>query len=295
MAASELQNLKISPMNIGDLLVNLNKITPQDVEMILKRQRETGERFGDAAKALSLISEADIQRVVSLQFDYSLLHSSDDSLLSNSLYCALKPFSESSEAIRTLRSELISRWIDLGHKSLPIVTSHHGEDASEITANLAVTFAQLGLRVLMVDANLRKPSMHKLFGAKSGMGLSDVVAGRSNLDTACHRVHGFKDLFILCAGTSAPNPQELLYKPAFREFFSEAESYFDIVIYETAPLVEFLDALPIVSNSKGAVLYSEINNTRISNLEGVKKTIHAIDAEIIGAVIVDGTNKKMKK
>lgn len=295
MTTNELQNVQNTNKHIGDLLVNLNKITTHDVDMILKRQRETGERFGDAAKALSLISEEDIQRVVSLQFDYSLLHSFDETQLSGELYCAHRPFSDSSETIRTLRSEVMSRWVDSGHKSVPVITCNESQGASLLTANLAVTFAQLGLKVLLVDANLRTPSIQKLFGLQSGMGLSDLIAGRANIMTACQRVSGFKDFFVLASGTNAPNPQELLYKPAFKEFFNSAETHFDIVIYNTASITSFLDALPVVSNAKGAVLYTELNKTSITEVESLQKKVHAIDCIIIGAVLKDYSKTKKQK
>lgn len=295
MNTSELQSLHVPQKNIGDLLVNLNKITTEDVDLILKRQRETGERFGDAAKALSLISEEDIQRVVSLQFDYSLLHSFDESQLSGELYCAHRPFSPQSESMRTLRSEIISRWISAGNKSLPVITCNESNGASLLTANLAIAFAQLGLKVILVDANLRLPSAHRLFGLKTGMGLSDLIAGRTNLVTASQRIGGFKDFFILTSGTNAPNPQELLYKPAFKEFFSSAEALFDIVIYNTASMSNFLDALPIVSNAKGAILYTELNETRVTEVESLQKKVVAIDCTIIGAVLKDYSNTNKQK
>lgn len=295
MNTSELLSYQTPLKHIGDLLVSLNKITTDDVDLILKRQHETGERFGDAAKALSLISEEDIQRVVSLQFDYSLLHSFDDSQLSGELYCAHRPFSDESEGIRTLRSEIISRWIDSGHKSIPVVTSNEISGAAILTANLAISFAQLGLKVLLVDANLRAPSLQRLFNASKGMGLSDLIAGRVNTIAASQRVTGFKDFFILTSGTNAPNPQELLYKTAFKEFFLSVESIFDIVIYNSAPITDYLDALPIVSNAKAAVLYTEMNQTRLTDIENIKKKINAIDCTIIGAVLKDTSTRKKQK
>lgn len=295
MNTSELQSLHVPQKHIGDLLVNLNKITIEDVDLILKRQRETGERFGDAAKALSLISEEDIQRVVSLQFDYSLLHSFDESQLSGELYCAHRPFSPQSESIRTLRSEIISRWVDSGHKSLPVVTTEEKIGCAVLTSNLAIAFAQLGLKVLLVDANLRAPSLHKLFGVQANLGLSDLIAGRANILSSSQRVTGFKDFFILTSGTNAPNPQELLYKSSFKDFFNSVESLFDLVVYNTAPITDYLDALPIVSNAQGAVLYAELNETRVADVESLQKKIQAIDCTIIGAVIKDHSKSRKQK
>jgi len=292
---SELQPIHTSSKHIGDLLVSLNKITSADVELILKRQHETGERFGDAAKALSLISEDDIQRVVSLQFDYSLLHSFDDSQLSGELYCAHRPFSAESESIRTLRSEIISRWVSSGHKSLPVVSTEEHMGCSVLTANLAIAFAQLGLKVLLVDANLRAPSMHRLFGVQATLGLSDLIAGRANILSSSQRVSGFKDFFILPSGTNAPNPQELLYKSSFKDFFNSVESLFDLVVYNTAPITAYLDALPVVSNAQGTVLYTELNQTRVADIESLQKKIQAIDCTIIGAVIKDHPKSKKQK
>ena len=159
--------------NIGKLLLDLGKITPEEAERVLRLQKAEDLRFGVAAQKLGLVTDADIHQALSLQFDYPYLQPNQGAF-SKDLVAAYQPFSRQVEALRALRSQLILRWFNEGNKSLAIVAASESDGCSNLAANLAVVFSQLGEQTLLVDANLREPKQHKIFNLSERRGLSDI-------------------------------------------------------------------------------------------------------------------------
>ena len=190
--------------SIGAILIDAGKLKPADAERVLRLQRDKGMRFGDAAKQLGLITDADIEQALSRQFDYPYL-ARGDSHVAEEVVAAYKPFAPQVEALRALRSQLILRWFDAdaGRKSLAVTSPGRGEARSWLTANLGVVFSQLGERTLVMDAALRSPRQHALFGIENRVGLSAALSGRGNPDII-QRVPALRDLSVLPAGACRP-------------------------------------------------------------------------------------------
>ena len=285
--ANSIPEAKISSRDasIGKLLLDLGKITPEDAERVLRLQKEEGLRFGDAAQKLGFVTEADIRQALSLQFDYPYLQANQGAF-SKDLVAAYQPFSPQVEALRALRSQLILRWFNEGNKALSIVSANAGEGCSNLAANLAVVFSQLGEQTLLVDANLRDPVQHKIFNLTEQRGLSDILVGRADLDVVT-KVDSFVDLTVLGAGTVPPNPQELLSRAAFSDFMAQAVSHYDVVIVDTAPAADTSDAQAVAGRCGGALLVSRLNQTRISELENIRDQLNVSGVRIVGAVVND--------
>ena len=269
--------------SIGRLLLQLGKITQADSENILKTQQEYGLRFGDAALKLGLIKESDIRQVLALQFNYPYLQAGQGNY-SNELIAAYQPFSKQVEALRALRSQLMMRWFSEGYKTLAIVAANAGEGGSYLAANLAIVFSQLGERTLLVDANLREPRQHAIFNLKEKLGLSDIIAGRAGLDVIT-QVESFVDLSVVGAGTTPPNPQELLNRATFTEFMNQVIGQYDIVLVDTTPATATSDAQATVARCGGALLVSRLNHTRLSDVAELRDQINVTGARVVGAVI----------
>jgi chain length determinant protein tyrosine kinase EpsG len=163
--------------NIGKLLQDAGRLKPQDMERVLKLQQEQNLRFGEAAQKLGLVTEADIQQALSQQFEYPYIPAAEASL-SPELTAATAPYSKEAEALRSVRSELLLRWFNEGRKTLAIGSTRADEGASYLAANLAVLFAQMGRKVLLIDTNMRQPHQQEVFHLGNGMGLSDLLAER---------------------------------------------------------------------------------------------------------------------
>jgi chain length determinant protein tyrosine kinase EpsG len=264
-------------------LVDLGKISAADVERVIKAQKEKGLRFGDAALYLGLITEADINQVLSMQFNYPYLQAGKGNY-SEELVAAYQPFTPQVESLRTLRTQLMKRWFGEGNKALAVVSVNAGEGASNLTANLAILCSQLGQRTLLVDANLRDPRQHELFNLAEKRGLSDILAARQDISLVS-TLEAFPNLSVLGAGTLAPNPQELLNRATFADLMNQAMAKFDVILVDTSPAGISADSQAIVARCGGALLVSRLNHTRLEDLAAVKAQISVTGAQIVGAVI----------
>jgi chain length determinant protein tyrosine kinase EpsG len=270
---------------IGVLLLDAGKITSEDAERILKMQKELGIRFGEAGVRLGLITDADIQQVLARQFDYPYLLKGE-SKLSPKLVAAFEPFSEQVEALRAIRSQLMLRWFARGHKALAIVGVGPGDGASLFASNLAVVFSQLGEQTLLVDANLRSPHQQEMFALAPRHGLSDLLAGRADLDVI-ERVPAFVDLSVMPAGTLPPNPQELLSREVFRSLNTQLESRYAVVLYDVPPFAAGDDAIAVAGRAGGVLLVARKDHTRAAGVTHMAEQLAQAGAVVVGSVVVD--------
>ncbi|MEN9658082.1 MAG: chain length determinant protein tyrosine kinase EpsG [Pseudomonadota bacterium] len=269
--------------NIGKQLLDSGKLTASQAEKVLLMQKETNLRFGQAAIQLGFITEADIQSVLAHQFAYPYL-SAGQSEIDQRILAAYQPFDPRVEALRSLRSQLLLRWVESGNKSIALASYDAGLTADLLAANLAVVFSQLGEHTLLVDANLRSPHQHALFGQTNRIGLSDVLANRAGLE-AIQKVGDLRDLSVLSAGTQAPNPQELLSRDSFSQLVGELANQFDVVIYHTSPLMSAMDAQLIAARTQGVVLIVNRNQTTVKGLAQAREQLESTGAEILGCVL----------
>jgi protein-tyrosine kinase len=274
-----------SDTSIGVLLLDAGKITPENAERVLRMQKELGIRFGEAAVRLGLISDDDIQQVLARQFDYPYLLKGE-SALSPNLVAAFEPFSPQVESLRAIRSQLMLRWFARGRKALAIVGVDPGDGVSIFSSNLAVVFSQLGEQTLLVDANLRSPRQQEVFALKPRQGLSDVLAGRADLDVIA-RVPSFVDLSVMPAGTLPPNPQELLSRDGFRNLNAQLENRYDVVLYDVPPFSVGVDAMAVAGRAGGALLVARKNHTRMAAVAGMAEQLTEAGAQVLGSVVVD--------
>ena len=194
--------------------------------------------------------------------------------------------SQQSEALRSLRSQLMLRWFNLGNKSLALVGANVGEGCSYLSANLAVVFAQLGLRTLLIDANLRDPSQHRLFNLKQEIGLSDILAGHAG-QLVINPLGTIENLSVLSAGSLLSNAQALLSRTTFIELMKQITPQYDVVLVDTAPATTTADAQAAAACCSGVLLVSRLNHTKLSHLTEMRDQIAITDAKIVGSVIND--------
>lgn len=272
--------------HIGTLLLDSGKLTAQQAEQILQRQKETGLRFGEAAVELGFVKQKDIDEVLAVQFDYPYLRKGK-SRISTQLVAAYEPFSQAVEALRSLRTQLMLRWFAVGNKSVMFASHEPGAGCSLTVANLAIVFSQLGERTLIIDGNLRRPRQHELFGLQNNSGLSDILAQRADL-SAVQKVDSLLGLHVLSAGAAAPNPQELLGRPQLAEVLEEANRQYDIVLIDTAPVSESSDAQLFGPLARGAVLVLRKNTTPVRSAEKLNAAMKLTGAKTLGVILSEG-------
>jgi chain length determinant protein tyrosine kinase EpsG len=254
-----------------------------DIDRIVARQEERKVLFGQAAKELGLVTEADLQRVLSEQFGYSYVHDNNNTL-SKELIAAHQPFSQAVENIRSLRGQLLIRWFNGQHKTLVATSSNTEDGASVLLANLAIVFSQLNKKTLLIDANLRQPNQHKLFGVETKLGLANILANRQGRYELTPQ-KSLPNLTILTAGTEAPNPQELLNRDGLVELLSDLEKMYDIILIDTSPSNLGMDYLTVVAKVKAALIVVRKDSTRIDDLAQIKSQIEIANAQIVGSVV----------
>ena len=274
--------------SIGTLLIHAGRLTLENAERILYLQREQGLRFGDAAIQLGLLSQADIDFALARQFDYPYLIRGE-SKVSESLVAAYAPFGPQGQMFGALRSQLMLRWFDNepARKALAIISAGRSEGRSYVAANLAVSFSQLGQKTLLVDADMRNPTQHALFGVDNRNGLSAALAGRSELQAVIQHVPGLLGLSVLPAGARPPNPLELLARPLFPQLLAELAQQFDIILLDTPSTAECADAQTIAVRAGAALIVARKNATRMWHVRGVSDTVAHASATVIGTVLND--------
>jgi protein-tyrosine kinase len=279
--------LKATERSIGGVLIHAGRLRPEDAEQILRLQREKGLRFGEAAKELGLLTQADIEFALSRQFDYPYLQRGE-SKVSEEIVAAYAPFSSQAETLRAVRSQLMLRWFDNdpARKALAIISAARKEGRSYIAANLAVVFSQLGERTLLIDADLRHARQHKFFGLEDRAGLSAVLSGRAGLE-AIQRIPALLNLSVLPAGVLPPNPQELLARPLFAQLLHELPAHFDIILLDSPAAAETSDAQTLAVRAGAALIVARRNAARLWRVRGISDSMLQAKATIVGAVFND--------
>lgn len=273
--------------SIGAILVHARRLTIENAEHILRLQREQSLSFGDAGIKLGLLTQADIEFALSLQFNYPYLLRGE-SKVSENLVAAYSPSGPQAEALRGLRSQLMLRWFDSdrSRKALAVVSADRNEGRSYIAASLAVVFSQLGERTLLIDADMRNPSQHEIFGLDNRAGLSAVLSGRGGHE-AIQRIPALLDLSVLPAGAGPPNPQELLARPLFTQLLNDLAQTFDVILLDSPSTAECTDAHTVAHRAGAALVVARKNVTRMRLLRGVFDAVSQASATVVGTVLVD--------
>ena len=273
--------------SIGRILIEAGRLSPEDVQRILRLQQENGLLFGEAGLRLKLLTQADIDFTLSRQFDYPYL-ARGSSKVHESVIAAYEPLSPLVERLRALRTQLMLRWFreDPARKTLAILSAARGEGRSFLAANLAVLFSQLGQRTLLVDADLRNPAQHKLFGLGNRVGLSALLSGRGGPETI-QRIPGLQHLSVLPAGTIPPNPDELLARPVFERLLHQLADQVDVILVDAPASSESADAQMIAVRAGAAVIVVRKNSSRAWRVQGVSENVSDGKATVVGAVLND--------
>jgi protein-tyrosine kinase len=206
-----------------------------------------------------------------------------------SLITSYSPKSSISEQYRTIRTNIQFSAIDQELQSVMVTSANPSEGKSTTVANLAVTFAQQGKKVLIVDADLRKPTVHYTFQLQNIYGLTNVLTKQKALDVAISETD-IENLYVLTSGPIPPNPAELLGSHAMREFITKVEAEFDLVLFDTPPILAVADAQILANLCEGSVLVIASGKTEIDKVIKAKELLLAAKGKLLGAVL---NNKKM--
>jgi len=194
-----------------------------------------------------------------------------------------KPRSVEAEAYRTLRTNIQYSSIDKEIKSIVVTSACPMEGKSTVSGNLALVFAQNGKKVIIVDCDLRKPSIHRKFNISNLCGLSEVMIGKETLDNAIQKYKS--NLHILPSGKIPPNPAEMINSTTMSNLLEELKVEYDIVIIDSSPLEAVTDSQILSTKVDGTILVLKAGVSKIESVKEAKNLLNKVGANIIGLVI----------
>lgn len=279
---------KLPPRTLGAQLVDEGLLTPDAVERTLIRQKEQGQRFGEAAVSLGLVEAGQLAQSLARQYGFTYL-APNDSRIHPSVVTAFTPDNLAVEQYKNLRSQLSLRWFNQGNQLLAICSLEAGEGRSLTAANLAVVYAQMGKKVLLIDADLRTPCQHLLFSeANNTQGLSSVLAGLHSFESAISPIGAMPGLSLLAAGAHAPNPTELLAGNRFSHALEVLTKHYEIIIIDTPAGNLYPDSLGLARLAQGALLVARKNTTGITPLKQYADQLTQIGVSLVGSFLTFG-------
>jgi protein-tyrosine kinase len=290
---------------LREALIARGKLTPQGAVRIEETMRDKGLGYGDAAIQLGLITARDLEEAT--EAARQLPPKASDGIIegalhkisfsrglpvkyigvakpSASLVLLREPDSAYSEQIRALRTELLllNRASRTGNL-LVILSPCRGEGRTQLCAELAVAFSQLGQRTLLVDADLRRPRQQALFESNNTFdGLGQALASDSTPELLS--VEKLPNMSVLLAGPSVPSPLELLTSGNFQRQMSDWRKKYNMIIVDTPPITEFADGLAIASFSEQVLIVGRTGSTPHKNIKEMLRRMGGTQSRIVGAV-----------
>lgn len=203
----------------------------------------------------------------------------------NTLITISNPRSPVAEAFRTLRTNLEFSNLDKSLRTILVTSAGAEEGKSTTLANLAVTIAQSGKRVILVDADLRRPTQHQIFGLKSTPGLTDMVRDDALVANPPTQDSGVQNLKILTSGQQPPNPAEILGSKRLGEILDALLAASDMVLFDAPPVLAVTDAAVLASRVDGVLLVVSAGKTKRENARQAQTQLEKINARLIGAIL----------
>ena len=199
------------------------------------------------------------------------------------------PKSISAEAYRSLRTSIKFSSVDKPRKTIVVTSSIPGEGKSTISGNLAITLSQSGARVLLIDCDLRKPSIHKKFRVVNDLGLTDILVDKCSLKDVIKKIDEY--LFMITAGTIPPNPSEIVGSNSMEDLIKELSLSFDYIVMDTPPVIPVTDPLLLAAKSDATIIVVRARKTKEKIIRQAYDELIKVNSNIIGSILNDSETK----
>ena len=203
----------------------------------------------------------------------------------STLITVANPRSPISEAYRTLRTNLEFSSLDKVIRSMMVTSAAPEEGKSTTLANLAVTTAQAGKKVILVDCDLRRPSLHQIFNARAAPGFTDMMRDDTLMGKPPLQDTSVANLRLLASGTIPPNPSELLASRRMGEVIAALQALADVVLFDAPPIVAVTDAAVLASKVDAVLLVVSAGKTKREHAKKAKALLEKVNAHLIGTVL----------
>lgn len=200
------------------------------------------------------------------------------------LIALYEPRSPITESYRMLRTNILYSSLDKPAKVIVVTSTTPSEGKTITTANLAIVMAQAGSKVLIVDADLRKPGIYKVFGLSNKVGLTNLLVENKKLEEIVCK-DGVEGLDIITSGPIPPNPAELLGSKKFENFIKTAAEHYDYIIIDTPPCGSLADAAIIGRICDGVILVAAAGEVQIEAIQAAKENLQKVNVNLLGVVL----------
>ncbi|MBJ7996860.1 CpsD/CapB family tyrosine-protein kinase [Bacillus mycoides] len=197
-----------------------------------------------------------------------------------------QPKSPISEQYRNIRTNVEFASVDTNLHSLIVTSANPSEGKTTTTANVAVVFAQQGKKVLLIDADMRKPTMHQMFQVDNIFGLTNVLTHSERLEK-CVQTTAVENLSFLACGPIPPNPAELLGSKSMHELLAQAYSMYDLVIFDLPPILAVTDAQIMANVCDASILVVRSESTEKESAVKAKGLLESAKGKLLGVVLND--------
>jgi non-specific protein-tyrosine kinase len=195
------------------------------------------------------------------------------------------PRSPAAEAYRTLRTNLTFTALDKPIETLAVTSAAPDEDKAKILANLAITMAQSERRTILVEADLRRPGLHEIFGVANDRGLTTMIVEEAALDDPPLIEVGVDNLWLLPSGPLPPNPADLLGSRKMEQAIAALKSRADVILFNAPPVVAVTDAAVLGTKVDGVLLVVSAGRTRRDHAQRAKDLLERVHVRIVGTVL----------
>ncbi len=189
------------------------------------------------------------------------------------------------EAFKGIRTNVLFSSAEEGMRAVVVTSSGPGEGKSVASSNIAIALAQAGQRVLLMDADMRRPRVHEIFATDQEPGLSNVLTGNAKVGDAIRRSTSVPGLWLLASGYIPPNPAELLGSHRYRDFMGSLDGQFDWVIIDSPPVLVVTDASIVAHQASGVVFVVGADKTNKHSARAAVEQLDAANAHIVGAIL----------
>jgi capsular exopolysaccharide synthesis family protein len=203
---------------------------------------------------------------------------------SSTVVMQINPDSPTSEAYRSLRFNIESSILHDGIKAIAITSANRGEGKTTTALNLAVAYAQIGKKVLLLDGDLRKPSIHITFGGDSSRGLTSYLTNQSTINEIIHESY-VENLSFIISGAIKLGPSELLASEKMNLLLTDLRQNYDLIIIDTPPALMLTDAKVIASKCDGVLLVLEYGKVKRHEAKKLKEELLLAKVKLIGVIL----------
>ena len=264
-------------------LLRLGKLNEESVAQINELQRQTNAPFAKAASRLGLLTKDDFETAVAAQNGFIRIHEGEGRVPSGAVVVR-RPASREAEQFRALRTRLMTSKDADKLALFAIASNGAAREADHVAINLAASFAQIGKRTLIVDADLRNSRLAQYFKISGGPGLCETLSGDGDVRDAV-RSTVIANLSVLTAGAAGSAAYALLTNNTLELTFNYLRCAFDVVIVLSAPFGEIADAQFVWSAAGAAFVVSRRNKDRLADIKGLNAALRSVDATVIGAAL----------